>query len=163
MKATRPYTPKTILKRIRKLFPLVNRVVDSNVDLYVSVTEDDSSTSKKKDPANCAFANACARCCNADGAIINIGTAYVIKGNVATRFRTTEGVAREIVSFDRHQDFAPGHNYRLGKITKARAMGARRGGYERTGNRPNTRKPGILHRPSPHRTSGIRVTTSIGN
>jgi hypothetical protein len=43
-----------------------------------------------------------------DGAIISTSVAYLIKGDKATRFRTPEAVTREIISFDRHADFAPG-------------------------------------------------------
>jgi hypothetical protein len=159
MKTTRPYKPTIILKRIRKLFPNVNKVVDSKVDRYVSVTELDCSTAKKKDPANCAFANACTRMGIAEGAIITVSRSYLIKGNTATRYLTPESVAREIVSFDRHQDFRPGNNYKLSKVYKTNTMGAHKGGPGPKTSGPKKWKPGLIIRQ--HKTAGIRVTTSI--
>lgn len=161
MKTTRPYVPVNILKRIRKVFPTVNKVVDSKTDVYISVTHEDCAKAKKKDPANCAFANACARTGIADGAIINIGVAYLINGNVATRYCTSEGVAREIVSFDRHRDFAPGENYKLGRVPESQRVGVNDGSKKEFRPRTTKRNPAlVLHRR--HKTSGIRVTTSIG-
>lgn len=142
------------------MFPHVNKVVDSKVNRWITVTEQDCSAAKKKDPAHCAFANACKRTGVADGAVITVSRSYLINGNVATRYITSENVAREIVSFDRHQDFRPGENYKLEKIPLTLRIGTNKGGPGPRTAGQKTWKPGLLVKR--HKTSGIRVTTSIG-
>jgi arginase family enzyme len=100
---------KTSLPRsIRKLFPQVQSVVDSDVTIEVSVNRKDCKDATKMNPSNCALARATKRELHADGVIIGLSSSYVIKGDVAVRFATPESVQREIISFDRHQDFATG-------------------------------------------------------
>ena len=94
--------------RVRKYFPQVNQVVDAKDTIEVSVTKKDSKSAKPKNPSQCALAQACCRELKADGAIINLGYSYVIKGEVATRYTTSVAVGREITSFDRGGEFEAG-------------------------------------------------------
>jgi|SRR4030095_4508853 len=102
--------PKTtsLPRSLRKLFPNVKYAIDATSPIEVSVDAKDCDGAKKLDPTNCALARAARREYKADGVIIGISSSYIIKGDKATRFATPERVQREIVSFDRHHDFAPG-------------------------------------------------------
>jgi len=129
----------------------VTKVVDSRKDLKISVTAEDSKASKKKAPDACALANACKR--SYDGAIVSLAVAYVIKGDTAYRFQVPQSISRELVSFDRHQDFAPGE-YSLKKPTKSARLGPRK--YPR-----RTKHAGgseySRHKKRSHKTAGIRA------
>lgn len=141
------------LNMVRKQFPQVKKVVDADKGVRVTVTKRDSNEGRKKSPENCALAKACVREMKADGAIINVAFSYVIKGEVATRYQTSAGIAREITSFDRHQDFAPGDDYLLSAITPCKRLGAER----RTG-RAGSHTPKKTHLAvHKHQTSDIRV------
>lgn len=117
---------QTILNRIKKHFPAVEDVVDAKAPVFVEVLPEDGRIGRKKDPEGCAFARACLRKHLADGCIIGIAYSYLIKGSVATRYMTPETVGREITSFDRHQDFAEGQNYRLSAVTPSARLEAKR-------------------------------------
>jgi hypothetical protein len=95
---------------VRKYYPEVLTVMDAKQALTVEVTDEDRVRGRGKDPKACALARACGR--SWDGAVIGLKTIYLIKGTRATRFMTPESISREIVSFDRNQDFAAG-TYRL--------------------------------------------------
>lgn len=144
---------QNVLTRIRKLFPKVKSVHDSNKSINIEVTAADSHDGKKKNPESCALARACIREKIADHAIIGIGMSYLIKNNVATRYKTSVAVGREITSFDRHHDFQAGRNYRLSKISRAQRLGEKVQGDKPHGPRL-TKKPGAL---AVHRTENIRV------
>lgn len=146
---------KNALTRVRKYFPGVTKVVDATQSVTIAVKKRDSIQGRKKDPAHCALAKACRRIPGVTGAIINIGSSYLIKGDTATRYITSQTVGREITSFDRHQDFAAGGDYRLSVVSKSRRLGKR---PEKYGDGPRlTTKPdtAIVHN---HRTSKIRVS-----
>lgn len=114
-----------IPKRIRDNFPKVTTVKDATKSLAVTVTPGDSVSGKRKNAEECALAHACKRQRIADGAIIGVGFSWLIKGDTATRYKTSIGVAREITSFDRHHDFAPGEDYVLSKVAPAAKLGVR--------------------------------------
>jgi len=114
------------LSILKKQFPQIESVKDSNKTIEVEVTSKDSSGGRKKDPQSCALAKACVRNKIADVAIIGLSYSYLIKGNKATRYRTSVIVGREITSFDRHQDFASGAYYKLSKISKSNRLDKRR-------------------------------------
>lgn len=146
---------KMALSRVRKHFPQVTKVIDARESKRVTVIDADTRTGRRKDPANCALARACTRQ-GADGAIINIGTSYIINGEVATRYKTSIGVGREITSFDRHQDFAPGNDYLLSKVGPSQRIGANAGKTRRGGHsREIPKGPLAIHKN--HHTSRIRV------
>lgn len=145
------------LARVRKYFPHVNKVRDAKEGILISVTAADSKGALKKDPANCALAVACRRQGIADGAIINIGFSYLIKGDVATRYKTSHTVGREITSFDRHQDFAEGRDYRLSKIGPSAALGRSNKwrDYKEKGLTKQRPSVYLVHK---HHTARIRVS-----
>lgn len=129
----------TATRFIRRLFPKVTLVRDARKHVEVSVNNADCGKGAlKNDPAECAMARAVRRQFKADGAAIGIGSSYIIKGNVATRYTTPPSLSREIVSFDRHSDFAPGV-YRLSPVSPSRRLGRQRPG-EREGKKTGERR-----------------------
>ena len=129
------------LSSIRKHFPQVTKIVDARIGITIKVTEKDNKKARKKDPNNCALATACIDSHIADSAIIGISSYYLIKGNKAVRYKTTESVSREITSFDRHHDFQPGI-YGLSPVSKSCRLGAHR--LDHTGPKNQVRK--IIHK-----------------
>jgi hypothetical protein len=138
------------LNIVRKYHPNVTKVVDAKQKVLIKVTKHDCDSATKKAPGDCAMAKAFKR--EYDGAIISMARAYLVKGNVATRYAVPQAVQREIVSFDRHADFAPGE-YTLGPVL---------GETNKLGNR-DLRKRTKYYRKRPavrgkaHRTVGIRA------
>lgn len=152
-------TAKTI---IRRDFPRVSKIIDSKETLNITVLPQDASTGRKKDPENCALARACIRQKIAEAAIIGLAYSYLIKGNTAIRFKTSAAVSREITSFDRHQDFAPGHNYKLSRVSPGARLGKRNNphhGREGTPTKSNpvVHKAPVLVSPPIHHTDNVRV------
>jgi hypothetical protein len=96
------------------------------------------------------MAVACKRITKADGVIVAISTAYIIKGKKAYRYEVPKSVQREIVSFDRDAGFAPGE-YELTPYYPCGKLGERN---DRKGPHKVTGKPIQFH----HRTTGIRST-----
>lgn len=138
------------LTRVRRFFPGVQRVRDSNRTIQVRVKDIDTKGGRKKDPAGCALARACVREQIADAAIIGLGFSYLIKGKVATRYKTSDAVQREIVSFDRHQDFAAGADYKLSKVGPSARLGRDKGpGGPHTSTR--------IDNPRVHHTANVRL------
>lgn len=109
------------LSIVQKYHPEVTTVVDALKPIEITVNDSDSNHSKPLSVDECALAQACSR--SFDGAIIGIKTAYMIKDRKATRYKLSEGITREIVTFDRHKDFAGGV-YRLIPPGKAQKLGA---------------------------------------
>lgn len=148
-------TADRIIRKLHKLgFMKVKHVKDANGPIWVNVTKKDSNEGRKKDASDCALARACVREFSADGAVINIGTSYIIKGNTAVRFKTSPGVGREITSFDRNAGFEPGNDYLLSAIAPASRLDAPRN--KGVGSGPHV---GKASRPNVHRhhTENIRV------
>jgi hypothetical protein len=112
------------LKIVRKYFPAVKKVSDADGPITIEVMPKDSATAAKKNHSECALAVACKRAMKADGVIVSVGTAYVIKGGVATRYKMTEHASREIVSFDRGAGFAVG-TYTLAQPRNEQRLGSR--------------------------------------
>lgn len=98
--------PVAALSIVQKYHPNVRRVVDAKRSIEVTVTAEDCRSAKKGEPSQCAMARAFSR--EFDGAVISKAVSYLVKGKTAYRYITPQSVVREIVSFDRHQDFAPG-------------------------------------------------------
>lgn len=109
-------------RSVRRSFPGVEEVVDATKAVEVTVTARDSSDGRRMRSTECAMARAAKREYDADGVIIGLTTSYIIKGKKAIRFQTTGSVAREIVSFDRHHDFAAG-KYELVPKSPANRLG----------------------------------------
>lgn len=134
------------VNKVKKYFPQVTKVIDSNKSVTVSVNKSDVKSGRRNEPGSCALAKACIREFHADGALINIGFSYVIRGKTAFRFKTSNTVAREIVSFDRHSDFATGKDYRLQKVSPSNRLGCHSGpSGPKKGHKTTQPKP-IMHR-----------------
>lgn len=112
------------LHSVRKFFPNVKTVLDATRNANIEVTKKDTKSKGVKKHTECAMALACKRKFKLDGVIISKGISYLIKGNKARRFKTTESVSREITSFDRGAGFRPGI-YELSKITPGISLGPR--------------------------------------
>ena len=143
------------LQIVQKFFPNVKHVLDADKPITVEVTKQDNLSAARRNHKACAMAVACKKKTQADGVIISVKTAYVIKGNQAIRYKMPESASREIVSFDRNAGFgvgeytlrAPGKTERLGAISNGSYRGERNGSFVKK------RK---------HFTSGIRtVLTSV--
>lgn len=130
----------TLPRSVQRLFPQVEAAFDADKPVEISVEAKDCKDGKKLNPSECALARAAKRELHADAVIIGITSSYVIKGTTAIRFATPETVAREIVSFDRNQDFAPG-NYHLAVKSPSMRFG-NTGGYKKptTGSKVVKRK-----------------------
>jgi hypothetical protein len=97
---------------VKKFFPNVVVVQDAKKPLHIEVTRRDSNSAAVRNHKGCAMAVAAKRCLNLDGVVISRQRAYLIKGNIATRYSFPESVRKEIVSFDRGGGFDEGV-YRL--------------------------------------------------
>lgn len=157
----KPKTTDRIVNKLHKLgFPHVTKVKDADEPIWVKVTKWDTTMGRKKDASNCALAKACVREKEADGAIINIGTSYIIKGNVATRYKTSAGVGREITSFDRGSGFEPGEDYLLSAMSPAMRLDAKMRPARPSGPHENNQPAprATVHR---HHTENIRVNKAL--
>ena len=149
---------KTIIKRD---FPKVRKIVDATETLNITVLPQDAAQGRRKDPEGCALVRACVRQRIADAAIIGIGYSYLIRGDTAVRYKTSAAVAREITSFDRHQDFAPGVAYKLSKVGPSAQLGSREKFKYSSGPHTTTKKEHpIVHKAPVHQTSNVRVLRS---
>src|SRR5258706_4940842 len=109
---------------VRRFHPTVEEVVDATTPLEVEVTKKDSNSASVKNHKTCALAVACQRKAHADGMIISISTAYVIKGKKAIRYAVPPSISREIVSFDRKAGFSEGR-YNLNPFTGIARLGVK--------------------------------------
>ena len=122
------------LNRIRKIYPEVESVVDASKDMDIVVEKRDTTSSIVRNHKECALAHAARRIEGVNGALINVTTAYIIKGDKAFRYKLPESVSLEIVSFDREAGFDIGeyHLHRPAPADKLHAL--RPGGHgKRTG------------------------------
>lgn len=141
---------------LQKHFPQVEKVTDARESILVTVTKRDVDGGRRKEPGSCALAKACVRDQHADGALINLSFSYIIRGKVATRYKTSNTVSREIVSFDRHRDFATGINYRLSKVAPGARIGYRSPKSAKRGPHLTTKVPPVaVHLPN-HNTVRVR-------
>lgn len=145
--------PSNSLKIVRKYFPNVRTVTDSKRSVDVTVTKEDTAKSSRKKAEECALARACCRELKMDGAIIGLTTSYLIKGNQAMRFKTSEVVQREIVSFDRHGDFDTG-TYRLSSVPPSTRMDSDNRKIRQDKRKNHISKGAINHKV--HKTARIR-------
>lgn len=144
---------KSALSIVRKYFPSITRVTDARDSLDVEVLAKDCKSGKAGEVNDCAMARACKR--QFDGAIISKAIAYLIKGNVATRFRVPSSLQREIVSFDRNHDFRPGSYYLAKPYTTEKLLWRRDARSGTTSPIGSPDKPVKVVRRS-HKTDGLR-------
>jgi hypothetical protein len=145
------------LNMIRHYFPKVARVEDSTKATLVEVTPADASHGTTKNPKICALALACKRTFKADGVIIGLTTSWIIKGDLAIRYKNTDTISREITSFDRKGEFDPGI-YGLSPISPA----ARLGTVRHTNSKRSGRITGLGAKKFRHFTRGVRVLAAAG-
>jgi len=148
MKTSKLLKIPKIPRRIKQAFPAVTEIRDATRSITVNVMDVDTKSGKRNSPEQCALARACIRSSIADGAIIGIGVSWLIKGNVATRYKTSVGVSREITSFDRHSDFASGKDYVLSKMPPSQVEGYK----PRKGSHGTGLEPVAIHRTARIRT-----------
>jgi hypothetical protein len=137
------------LVTVRSFFPQVKTVLDANKATVVEVTRADIDKSKIKDHQTCALAVCCHRSFHADGVIIGLTTAYIIKGTTAHRYKLTGTISREITSFDRGAGYDEGEY-----LLAAPCPGSRLGAPHRGGNRTGTGRK----RQFRHYTKNVRVS-----
>ena len=135
------------LSLVRKYFPIVEMVVDSNKSAIIEVTSSDASSKDRRNPAACAYARACKRTFTADGVIVTKTMSYIIINRKATRHQNPETVTREIVSFDRGAGFEPGI-YILSAVHPSRRLGVNHRGGKASGKQGKR-----IH----HVTTNVRV------
>ena len=140
------------LSIVKEFFPNALTVKDAKEPITVQVTKGDNNSAKVRDHKACAMAVACKRAEHADGVIVSVMTAYVIKGTTATRYHLPESGSREVVSFDRKAGFEPGE-YSMTVPCPTSRLGAIVGGN--TGATADPTKKKKIQRK--HRTIGIRT------
>lgn len=141
------------LSIVQQLFPHVNKVMDAKKDSVIEVTKRDTTAATVRNHKACAMAVACKRKLDLDGVIMSISTAYLIKGDVATRYLVPPSVSREITAFDRNAPFEPGE-YRLKAAGESAKLNGVRGTYPAKGGP----KSGNLIKRFRHKTEGIRAS-----
>lgn len=153
MKKTRTMKPRVemmVPRAIKRRFPHVTKVVDAVKPLDIDVTEDDGDGGAASDFEQCALARAACRQLRADHALVSKRVIYVVKGDSAVRYGTSEKLRMEISSYDRHKDFAEGH-YTLRPKRPSERLGVQR--LYPPPPRPDTRP---RHDVSPRRWSRVR-------
>jgi hypothetical protein len=139
------------LRVIRSFFPLVAKVQDADKQMVVNVTRADVAKSNIKDHKTCALAVCCQRTFHADGVIIGLTTAYIIRGNTAYRFKLTGTISREITSFDRGAGYDEGEYLLVPPSPSARLGAVRQSGPS---GRSNGKGPKYFR----HITGRVRTT-----
>jgi hypothetical protein len=104
------------LRMVRQYFPKVETVEDANKAAIIEVTAAHIAKAVRKAHRVCALAIACKEFFIADGIIIGLTTAWVIKGEMAYRYKLGDSISREITSFDRGSDYDVGL-YQLSPIS----------------------------------------------
>ena len=139
-----------VLRVVQRHFPQVKKVEDATENVTVNVTKQDEARSRKKDINGCAMAVACERVFKAK-VIMARSVAYLVKDDLAIRYKVPISVTREITSFDRGGGFAPG-TYQLARVSPGSRLDYKRK-YRVGGNETGK---GVKRR-YVHRTEGIRA------
>lgn len=121
-------------------------VVDADSDVVLHVTKKDVQNSKKKNPDECAAAQAGKRELKREVKVF-LSRMYVKDKNKWIRYLTPSNAAREIVSFDRGAEFEPGE-YKFKAATSGQRLGV-----THPGPRPKKSKHGTRQ----HKTGNVRI------
>lgn len=156
MKKHRKAKRDTTLAMIQSYFPRVEVVKDASERAVVEVTVSDNTHADVKSHRTCALAIACKRFFHADGVIIGLTTAWVIRGKVAMRFLNSGTTSREITSFDRKAGFDAGR-YLLTPAGPTARLGAKRS------SNPSRHGTGSGSRRFRHYTRNVRTTLRAGS
>lgn len=138
-------------------------VVDAKEPLLIKVTAKDVENGNRKDPAGCAMALATKRALHAKEARVHVGRTYVKVETPAgkeqwLRFKTSDSLRTELVSFDRGQQFLEGE-YRISPMNPADRLPASGGRKKPTGtpHKARTKSKVRVAKKRYHITSGIRA------
>lgn len=126
---------------IKRRFPHVTRVLDATKPIEVHVTDADGGDGVSSDFEQCALARAACRQLKADGAVVSKRVVYVIIKTDAVRYDASERIRQELVSYDRHHDFASG-DYTLRPKRPSERLGAQSRHYARDDQRDRHDRPG---------------------
>jgi hypothetical protein len=111
-----------LLGMVKKSFPDIKYVCDAKQAVGVNVSKSDNELAVQNAPDKCAMAIAACRTFKSKRAFIGMNDSCLVFEDTVVRFKTPASVSREIVSFDRHHDFAKG-SYRLSPMTPSHALG----------------------------------------
>lgn len=136
---------------VRKYHPKVKKVVDALEPVVIQVTKADCVAGGNRQPNACALAKAARRVF--EGAIVSVTRAYLVKGEVATRYMLPESVSREIVAFDRDARFEPGE-YTLNRPSRYEGLGK---SHQQAPRKDAGSARYANDRPRHHKTSGVRA------
>jgi hypothetical protein len=139
------------INTVQKYFPKVEEVFDAEENATIEVTRRDEATSKRRAHGECAMAIASKRVFEADGVIVSLSKAFVVKGKKAYRYDLPENVSREVISFDRGSGFSPG-TYQLKVPAHALGKAKSPGKHPRENS-----KRGSRAKNQHHMTQGIRT------
>jgi hypothetical protein len=144
--------PRVVLRH----FPIVKRLLEARHGAVIDVTSKDVNSAKRMKGDACAMAKAICRQTHADGALVGLGYTYIIKGNTATKYVTSAPVQREITSFDRHHDFAPG-TYKLSPLPQSQTRKAKKAYKAKNhGNSPSRHAKPVVHKKTHKKTVRVR-------
>lgn len=131
------------------------KVVDAKTSLRISISKEDASRGKLKDPGACAAARAIIRTLkDCKAARIHLGRTYIEFPDKWVRYKTPEALKMEIVSFDRggKPEYTQG-DYTLAAPSPADRLNFRPKPQGKTGSKK--RRPHIarIH----HQIEGVRM------
>lgn len=128
-------------------------VVDGQRRIKITITPQDVSLGKSKNPTSCAAAQACIRQLHIPAARVHVGRTYLLMGNKWVRYHTPESLRTEIISFDRGTKFSPG-DYTLTPMQPT---------HRGNGKRQGSAKPPTFKkkRAKPHFATGVRVSAKV--
>lgn len=134
-------------------FPEAEKVYDADKTVIIEVAGQDNRRGVVFDRNKCAFARAACRAMHCDGAIIGKSVSFLIKDNTALRYKNSETLIREIVSFDRKAGFDVGY-YRLSPFSPSSRLGAPRAPAKKNSKTSRNHKKAEEYR---HFTQGVRT------
>lgn len=148
------YRTNKMIAHMFKKHPGLKYVVDALEPMQIAVTPADVKNGVPLSHTKCAMALACNKTLKADDTFIGIRMAGLKFGDTLIRFTIPEGVRREIVCFDRHNDFDVRKGYRLSAVPGYRQLGRLQQKPKRNGPKQPKRRNGKFL--SVKRTAHIR-------
>lgn len=143
-------------------------IVDATKPLPIWVDNGDIRAAKRKNPDECAFAQAAKRqVLGSVGATFFRTVGYIEYPRKVVRYKLPPSMEKEVVAFDRASAMAPG-KYQLAPPGGTRRVGANKKYMRKwrasVKKRAKSVKRGAVVRPEPrplHRTKGIRTTKEV--
>jgi hypothetical protein len=142
-------------------------VIDAKRPLRIRVIKEDLASARRKDPGNCAIAQAVKRCAGVEAVRVHTSRVYVRRHKTAPweRYETPNSIRVELVAFDRGASFQE-DEYVLPPPSKSHRIGMRETWKRRkkreayTGKKRKT--PHIFHGIRHHAPSGYGDKTTTG-